>query len=177
MNQPKTIDPVEWARYNQAQQHRETRERVLGALKPAQFAGSRCGGKSQWVREQIERAQTTPEPRITHADCVELDERARAALDQETGCECPGAHECGVTTSTAANERRQAAECCDIPDEALADFAVEEMPGPVLDLTLAVHRAASELEGSSERGDRIALQLLTALARFERARHAEQEGL
>lgn len=35
-----------------------------------------------------------------------------AALNQETGCECPAAHECGVTTSTAANERGQAVECC-----------------------------------------------------------------
>lgn len=30
----------------------------------------------------------------------------RCAPDVDEGCECPGAHECGVTTSTAANERR-----------------------------------------------------------------------
>jgi uncharacterized protein YoxC len=51
---------------------------------------------------------------------------------------------------------------------ALEPYAVEvvELPPAVQDLTLAVRRAASELHGTSEKGDRIALQLVTALARF-----------
>lgn len=50
----------------------------------------------------------------------------------------------------------------------LAPYAVElvELPPACMDLTLAVRRAASELEGTSEKGDRVALQLLTALAHF-----------
>jgi hypothetical protein len=50
----------------------------------------------------------------------------------------------------------------------LAPYAVEivELPPAITDLTLAVRRAASELEGTSEKADRIALQLLTALAHF-----------
>lgn len=41
-----------------------------------------------------------------------------------------------------------------------------EGPPPHAALTLAVHRAVSELEGQGEKSDRIAAQLLTALARF-----------
>lgn len=50
----------------------------------------------------------------------------------------------------------------------LAPYAVEiiELPPAIIDLTLAVRRAASELHGTSEKADRIALQLLTALAHF-----------
>lgn len=50
----------------------------------------------------------------------------------------------------------------------LEPYAVEvvELPPAVTDLTLAVRRAASELHGTSEKADRIALQLLTALAHF-----------
>lgn len=50
----------------------------------------------------------------------------------------------------------------------LGRYAVEivELPPAVTDLTLAVRRAASELEGTSEKADRVALQLLTALAIF-----------
>lgn len=52
----------------------------------------------------------------------------------------------------------------------MSDIAIEvvELPEAVKDLTLAVRRAASELEGTSEKGDRIALQLITALGRFAR---------
>lgn len=46
-----------------------------------------------------------------------------------------------------------------------------EITGPLNELLTAVSRAASELQGTSEKGDRIALQLLTAQARF----HAEVE--
>lgn len=54
------------------------------------------------------------------------------------------------------------------PELELAPYAIEvvELPPAVTDLTLAVRRAASELEGTSEKGDRIAMQLLTALAHF-----------
>ena len=50
----------------------------------------------------------------------------------------------------------------------LERYAVEvvELPPAIQDLTLAVRRAAGELEGQGERSDRIATQLLTALARF-----------
>jgi hypothetical protein len=38
--------------------------------------------------------------------------------------------------------------------------------GPLNDLLWSVRNAASELEGTSEKADRIATQLLTALAKF-----------
>ena len=41
-----------------------------------------------------------------------------------------------------------------------------EDASPLTDLVQAVRRAASELEGQGEKSDRIAMQLLTALARF-----------
>lgn len=44
-----------------------------------------------------------------------------------------------------------------------------EITGALSALLQCVQRAASELEGTSEKGDRVSLQLLTALARF----HAE----
>lgn len=47
-----------------------------------------------------------------------------------------------------------------------------ELAEPARDLMLDVRRAASELEGQGERSDRIALQLITALARF-----AQETGL
>jgi hypothetical protein len=40
--------------------------------------------------------------------------------------------------------------------------------GPLNDLLWSVRNAASELEGTSEKADRIATQLLTALAKFAR---------
>lgn len=43
-----------------------------------------------------------------------------------------------------------------------------ECSGPLNDLMHAVSRAASELEGQGEKSDRIAAQLLTALAVFQR---------
>lgn len=52
----------------------------------------------------------------------------------------------------------------------LTDIAVElvELPAAMDDLVRSVARAASELEGTSAKGDRIAAQLLHALAVFHR---------
>jgi hypothetical protein len=41
-----------------------------------------------------------------------------------------------------------------------------DITAAVAELTRAVRRAASELEGTGETGDRVAVKLLTALARF-----------
>lgn len=56
----------------------------------------------------------------------------------------------------------------DEPELELESYAVQvvELPPEIVDLTLAVRRAASELEGQGEKSDRIATQLLTALALF-----------
>ncbi len=53
-----------------------------------------------------------------------------------------------------------------LPDPDIEELAIEvtEYPDSVRDLLIAVRRAASELEGTSEKADRIALQLLTAAA-------------
>jgi hypothetical protein len=56
-------------------------------------------------------------------------------------------------------------------DMDLAPYEVKivEAPSAFVDLETAIHRAASELEEQGEKSNRIATQLLTALARF----HAE----
>jgi hypothetical protein len=59
--------------------------------------------------------------------------------------------------------------CSTVEMERMA-IRVDEMPEEMTDLLLAVNRAASELQGGGERENRISLQLLTALARFEAAR-------
>lgn len=51
------------------------------------------------------------------------------------------------------------------PEPGVLELAPYEA-GPIHDLLTAVRRAASELEGTSEKGDRVSLQLLTALARY-----------
>jgi hypothetical protein len=43
-----------------------------------------------------------------------------------------------------------------------------EVNGPLNELVLAINRAVSDLEGQGERSDRVARQLLTALALFAR---------
>lgn len=52
----------------------------------------------------------------------------------------------------------------------ISDISVEliELPDAVSDLTQAVMRAADELEGQGSKSDRIAAQLLHALAVFHR---------
>jgi hypothetical protein len=57
------------------------------------------------------------------------------------------------------------------PEPGVLELAPYEVrvESPLGELLTAVRRAASELEGTSEKGDRVSLQLLTALARF----HAE----
>jgi hypothetical protein len=52
----------------------------------------------------------------------------------------------------------------------LAPYEVQQDPPELTDLMLVINRAAGELQGGGERENRIALQLLTALARFEAAR-------
>lgn len=56
-------------------------------------------------------------------------------------------------------------------DVEISDIGAEviELPAAFADLGLAIRRAASDLENQGEKSDRIATQLLTALARF----HAE----
>lgn len=55
----------------------------------------------------------------------------------------------------------------DEPTFSLEPYEIRiEWAGPISDLMHAVRRAASELEGQGEKSDRIALQLLTAMARF-----------
>lgn len=51
----------------------------------------------------------------------------------------------------------------------LREFEIRvECSGPLNDLMHAVSRAASELEGQGAKSDRVAEQLLTALARFQK---------
>jgi hypothetical protein len=57
------------------------------------------------------------------------------------------------------------------PYEVCANMA-SPLAEPARTLMQAVRGAASELEGSSEKGDRIAVQLITALSRF-----AQETGL
>lgn len=54
-------------------------------------------------------------------------------------------------------------------EEQPIDLAPHEVASPVRELLTAVERAADDLHGQGARSDRIALQLLTALARY----HAE----
>jgi outer membrane murein-binding lipoprotein Lpp len=50
----------------------------------------------------------------------------------------------------------------------LEEIAIQvvELPAAFADLEVCINRAASELEGQGEKSNRIARQLLTALARF-----------
>jgi hypothetical protein len=74
-----------------------------------------------------------------------------------------------------ASQARSLAEISGLPPSeagVLDSEMYETAQGPLDDLLRAVRRAASELERTSEKGDRVSLQLLTAMARF----HAEVEA-
>lgn len=70
-----------------------------------------------------------------------------------------------------ASSNRTLAELSKIPEPPESFTIRVEVTGPMSDLLAAVRRAATDLEGSSPLGDRVSLQLLTALARF----HSEVE--
>ena len=68
-----------------------------------------------------------------------------------------------------ARHNQQAGPGCVVPvePERPLELAPHEVGSPVRELLTAVERAASELHGQGAKSDRIALQLLTAIARFE----------
>ena len=92
-------------------------------------------------------------------------EVCRAAVDALAASRTPR------TTDPAewARHNQQAGPGCVVtvePEQPL-ELAPHEVYSPVRELLTAVERAASELHGQGAKSDRIALQLLTALARFE----------
>lgn len=68
-----------------------------------------------------------------------------------------------------ARHNQQVGPGCVVPvePERPLELAPHEVDSPVRELLTAVERAASELHGQGAKSDRIALQLLTAIARFE----------
>ncbi|HLT18670.1 MAG TPA: hypothetical protein VKZ96_04355 [Thermomicrobiales bacterium] len=119
-----------------------------------------------WVYHDAEPEDDLPEERdlfrfVRQLRRGPIDARIKADAEQgdtqprEPGCQCD--QEVGDSPCRVHGEH----------EEPTLELAPHEVGSPVRELLTAVERAASELHGQGAKSDRIALQLLTALARFE----------